>query len=419
MSPVLETSAPRYERCRRARGLAYGWFALSLALVLLSGVLVTAGGAAERGRISGQVRRGDQGIADHRIMLIRFGPDQEVHRTPGQTDPQGRFTFDELETGDTYEYVVGIRSAGQLYRSASVRLRPGEHRTGVVVEVAQEEMQAQEPPPTSVHIAQHLMVVVWRDNRLDIREIVTIRNPGPEPYTGSRQAGGSVLHLPLPQGYSGLTDLQGLEAQHVQFRPSGLDYTAPLAPGDHRVVYTYALPFRSPVTTILVERVLPTRLLDVLIEDSRLVGSSALQFRGRLAIDPHTFWHFRGEDLQPGARAWLQLTRPDGAAPMLRYAAYGLMLGLVLVAIGSASYSAWRRREPSDSAPLPPARVEELHAARLRLLHAVARLDDAYAAGSLAEQDYKRQRQHYKQQLRDLLEPFQRSGHVAESLERT
>ncbi len=51
--------------------------------------------AAEPGRISGMIQQAGQGIAEHRIMLIRFGPNDEVHRTPGQTDAQGRFVFDQ------------------------------------------------------------------------------------------------------------------------------------------------------------------------------------------------------------------------------------------------------------------------------------------------------------------------------------
>jgi hypothetical protein len=54
---------------------------------------------------------------------------------------------------------------------------------------------------------------------------------------------------------------------------------------------------------------------------------------------------------------------------------------------------------------------------RVRLLQTVAHLDDAYAAGRLDVQDYKRQRQHYKQQLVDLTEQLHHTRQTVESVE--
>jgi hypothetical protein len=413
---VLGSSASQKAYCLHTRKPPWLWRA-QMCTVLLIGILISAVGAAERGSISGRIRQGEQGIAAHRIMLIRFGPNQEVHRTPGQTDTEGRFTFRDLETGDAYTYVVGIRYAGQLYRSVSVRLAAGEHRTGVLVEAGEGATQTPETSQPSVHIEQHLIVVVFRgDDRLGIREIVRMRNPGTEPATGKGTGAGGVLYFPLPRGYGELEDLQGLEPQHVQLRPSGMYYTAPLAPGEHNIVYTYTLPFRDRVTTLVLERALPTRVLDILVEDSQLVGTSNLQFGGQEVIQPHTFLHFRGTGLTPQSQVWLQLTRRNDSAPALRFAAYGLIVGIVLLGIG---YTTWRGSKRPVSAALTPERLGELQAARVRLLRTVAHLDDAYAAGRLDVQDYKRQRQHAKQQLLDLTEQLYHAEQTAAGVEPT
>lgn len=68
--------------------------------------------AEESGSSSGVIQRAGQGVAAHRIMLIRRGPQQEVQRTPGQTDAQGGFRFGNLATGQEYTYFVGIRYEG-------------------------------------------------------------------------------------------------------------------------------------------------------------------------------------------------------------------------------------------------------------------------------------------------------------------
>src|SRR5712692_264555 len=59
------------------------WMGL-LCSVLVTGLLPSAECAEGRGRIRGVIQREGQGFAEQRIMLIRFGPNQEVQRTPGQ-----------------------------------------------------------------------------------------------------------------------------------------------------------------------------------------------------------------------------------------------------------------------------------------------------------------------------------------------
>ena len=58
----------------------WGWV---IAVVCVSLFLGRSGWAQNKGRIEGIVRQQDKAIAEHRIMLIRFGPGpQDVNRTP-------------------------------------------------------------------------------------------------------------------------------------------------------------------------------------------------------------------------------------------------------------------------------------------------------------------------------------------------
>ena len=72
-------------------------------------------------------------------------------------DAQGRFVFENLETGGAFTYVVGIRSEGQLYRSDAIALEAGERRTGVVVEVG----QAMAQPPGTGETQPPMAVTSW------------------------------------------------------------------------------------------------------------------------------------------------------------------------------------------------------------------------------------------------------------------
>src|SRR5262249_28789837 len=170
------------------------------------------------------------------------------------------------------------------------------------------------------------------EEHLAIREVLQLVNSASTPYRGAGRAPGSPtvsLYLPLPQDYSNLRGLQGLAAEHVHTDASGVYYTAPLAPGSHRVEYTYALPLRSKVSTILLPRVLDTAALSILVEATQLEATSDLPFSGRVAVESRTFLHFRGTALATQSRSWVQLLRRTGPAPLLRVAAYGLVIALV------------------------------------------------------------------------------------------
>jgi hypothetical protein len=375
--------------------------------------------AAGEGSIQGMVRHQGQGVADHRIMLIRFGPQQEVKRTPGQTDAEGRFVFEGLEAGAELTYVVGIRFGEQLYRSAPIVLEPGQQQEGVIVEIGEQGSEAAETTVSQVHIAHHLMAFIWRDARLTVREVVEIVNPTSTPYQGTSHADQGIdsLHLPLPEGYADFQNLQGLPAEHIQLHASGISYTAPLEPGSHRVAYSYTLPIPDGVAVVLARRTLATQLLDVLVEDTHLVAASDLQFRGRAPIESHSFFHFRGTELQAHSRSWIQLTQLTGSVSLIRLGSYGLTIGIALLGMLTPLRGLWQARTSRMSeAPFTAAQIQQRRAAHLRLLHTIARLDDQHEAGRLDAETYQQRRRACKKQLLDIVEQLRAAQQDKESV---
>ena len=375
--------------------------------------------AAGEGSVQGIVRNQGQGVAEHRIMLIRFGPQQEVERTPGQTDAEGRFVFAGLEGGAEFTYVVGIRFGEQLYRSAPIVLEPGQQREGVIVEIGEQGSEATETPPSQVYIAHHLMAFIWRDERLTVREVVEIVNPTSTPPQGTPHAdqGMYSLHLPLPEGYVNFQNLQGLLAEHIQLHASGLSYTAPLEPGSHRVAYSYTLPMPDGMTVVLARRTFATQLLDVLVEDTHLVAASDLQFRGNAPIESHSFFHFRGTELPALSRSWIQLTQLNGSTSLIRLGSYGLTIGIALLGMLIPLRGLWQTRTARmPEVPFIAAQIQQWRATHLRLLHAIARLDDQYEAGRLDAETYQQRRRACKKQLLDIVEQLRAAQQDKESV---
>lgn len=393
----------------RARRRYHAWLAL-LCLLFITPWPVSA---ATSGRIQGAVRQEGNAIANHRIMPIRFGPGQEVNRTPGQTDADGGFSFEALKTGTDFKYFVGIRYEGTLYRSESMQLSDGETKSDVLIKVGTAGTPALGPADkggkaAQIHIAHHVMAIVLREGRLDVREIVTLQNPGSAPYRGKGQ-GNYVLHLPLPKDYADLRDVQGLDQAHVRSDRFGLYYTAPLAPGTHRLVYTYALPMTDRVRTLLLMRSLPTRTVDVFTDASQLVASSDFQYMGQVPIESHTFLHFRGSNAEPGTRNWVQITRlATNTGNVIRVISYVLIVAIALLGLAIPLYSRWRRTKLSASSAPTAEKIQQWHAERTQLLLTIAQLDNAHETGALDEPVYRQRRQTYKQQL----------CHVAEELHR-
>ena len=393
--------------CPACRTWGLFWMGL-LCSVLVTGLLPSAECAEGRGRIRGVIQREGQGFAEQRIMLIRFGPNQEVQRTPGQTDAEGRFLFDNLETGSAFTYFVGIRYQEQLRRSDPIRLQSNEP-VEVVLEVGepttQESVSIAEQP--KLHIANHIMVIVGRDTHLEVREIVRVVNPGSIPYMDR----GASFRLPLPLSYYNLGQVQGLAAEHVRVDASGLSYATPLAPGEHQVIYTYNLPWYDDLATILVERTMDTSVLDVLVDDERFVTTSDLQFGGRVSIEPHVFAHFRGMNLELHSRSWLQLMPHRTSVSFLSIGAYSLIIGIMLLGIVIPLQNTWYGRVQQDKRRTGSPKHEQIQELRVigrEVLRSMARLDDQHENGTIGELVYQQRRQAYKEQLFSLTEQFQR-----------
>ena len=383
-----------------------------LCSVLVTGWLPQLGRAEGMGRIRGVIQREGQGFAEQRIMLIRFGPNQEVQRFPGQTDAEGRFLFENLETGAAFTYFVGIRYKEQLHRSEPVVLQ-GEDPVEVVLAVGEPSTQEAKggDEQSKLRIMNHLMVIVGRDRHLEVREVVRIVNTGTTPYTAELSHSGvpgMSLHLPLPQGHYNMGQVQGLAAESIRVDASGLSYIAPLASGEHQVVYTYNLPWHDELATILIERTLSTSTLDVLVEDPHLHTTSDLQFRERVSIDPHVFAHFRGMNLAAHSRSWLQLM-PRQTSVSVLLGAYGLIIGITLLGVVLPLHNVWHERVQRDTGALKPKQIQDVKGAGRDLLRGMARLDDAHNDGMIDEATYQQRRQAYKDQLSELVEQLQRS----------
>ena len=395
--PMPHSNLSRFRRCA----------AVVCGLLLLS-ALPISGEAEEHGSIGGVIRSAGEAVGSHRIMLIRFGPDSDVQRTPGETNPDGEFLFENLSTDGSFVYFVGIRHQEQLHRSEPISLQDTPHHTDLVLNLDDPSAHAlppAQPVAPALQVTSHVMVIVKRHERLEVREIIKILNRGTAAFTGpAAAASGSPhvsFHLSLPQGYYDLQGIEGgLDPSQIRQHATGLFYTAPVEPGEHNVMFTYALPLQGRVMMIRSRRTLPTDVLDVLVEEESFAATSDLSFAGRVAVEPHVFTHFRGVDLPERSRAWVQLAQRATALPAMRVGAYGLVVALSLAGM-AAPYARTRRAKSLavSQVQATPQQVHEWRAAEQLLLQRISQLDRQREAGTIADADYHPRRRDYKAQL--------------------
>ena len=261
------------------------------------------------------------------------------------------------------------------------------------------------------------MVIVKRHERLEVREILKILNRGTTAFTGpagvaSDSPHGS-LHLSLPQGYYDLQGIEGgLDPSQIRQHATGLFYTAPLEPGEHNVMFTYALPLQGRVSMIRPRRTLPTDVLDVLVEEEALAATSDLSFVGRVSIEPHVFTHFRGVDLPERSRAWVQLAQRATTLPAVRVGVYGLVVALSLAAMAAPYARTWRVKSMvAPRAQATPQQLHEWHAAEQLLLQRISQLDRQREVGAIADAEYHPRRRDYKARLCGVLRQLHQMEH--------
>lgn len=376
------------------------------------------------GVISGQVVNGtaaQDSPAGLPVVLRVFDQFSLAKEITATTSPSGTFTFADLSTEPGWIYVAGLEYAGVPYSTDIMTLTADLPTRDASVTVFETGTDA-----SAIAVERMHWFVEFDQEQMLVAELYFWSNDGDKVYVGSQS--GAVLTYTLPSGVQNLSIDGATIGGRFQATADGLVDTLPLPPGQgsRQMLLRYTIPYQAGASLNLTRTLpVPVRNLNVLVAD---VGEQ-LQVPGLQADPPRqvegaSYLNYSGSNLvagQPVALDFSNLpklvdTAAGGAAPAAATAntpwlGVGLAAAGGLVLLGVVVYALRRRSdgETDEESMLEEelVSVDELKRQRQRLLLSIARLDDAYAAGGMPEDEYQAKRSSLKEELLIVAEAMQ------------
>jgi len=371
-----------------------------LAFLLVSSAISSNVNAAANGKISGRLINGttSRPLSGYSVNLYWTDGQTEQPNKSTKTDANGYFEFNNLPTGDNYNYVVYAKYKNVEYTSQNIQLtdkNPSRKYDLKVYETTFDD--------SILRVESASLVLLDTDKttqRAFVLETFMIQNPTNKtflPTTNGPKGPMGLLRFSLPSGADQLTGLGRLANYQMIQTDRGFGTNLPIYPGPNEVTFTYSIPYSVDQSNYNFQLTLPYPT-----KEFRLLGKeggpsiSSSQLR---AGDPVSLWGSRYDLLVGGPfqnRTTLDITfsglpvniwtiRPNNPQIWIATAALiSLMLALAVVIINR------RSRKVSEQALYN------------MLLAELASLDDKLSEGKLDQETYNREREALKETLINL-----------------
>jgi len=415
--------ASRRTKCEAAHLPTHStnWMFRVMVLALLAAlVLVPMARAQGAGILEGQVVNGTEGGAEIGagipVNLYLFGGNLEEQILNTETDADGRFLFEGLDTSATLEYWVEADYQGVTYGTEDLlQFADGEATLEAIVTVYETTGDDSDVRLDLVHIFAESFGEVLR-----ISETHLFGSTGDRAYIGEENAEGQpeTVFIPLPADAVGFALGEGIPEERFLDVDGGLMDSEPVRPGTLMSEVRFSYHLLATGKPIPLERrfAYPVTNLTVLVAQPGLsLTSGQLQSMGSQLIQDRQYEVFSGQSLEPDIPVELVFTlvagvgdsagtggMPGGQVPSSGSAggSQSLLLwigfALALVAVAGALVYAVTSRRPDDGQSAGGQAVSDPGPAfdpkTRELIARLADLEDAYEAGEVDEAAYVSQR---------------------------
>jgi hypothetical protein len=219
-----------------------------------------------QGKIEGQIANGTKDAKPTSVQNITvrlFGMSAgatQPFTTTVQTDPNGKFSFSNLNSDSTTKYVLTTQYSGVDYFSDALAfdgIKPTLPATMTVYETTTDR--------SVLKINQTHLIVDIRQGTFNVIQIVVVQNTADRALV--RGANNATLSLPILSGAQNIQFDQPDADQSVIRGDGMMTYTLPFMPGNDQIVYSYAIPFTPPSYQLNLKMPYDSAIVRLLVAD--------------------------------------------------------------------------------------------------------------------------------------------------------
>jgi hypothetical protein len=383
---------------------------------------VRAARATDTGEIDGTLVDGTANnapLAGQTVTLRRqAGSDVRAVGT-AVTNAQGVFQFTGLATDQNTVYAATVTYQGATYSTDVLALTGN---AALRVTLLAYEATASDALIGIGPVAVQVQAPNVQAGTIDVAELVTVVNAGQHTYVGAPgPASGkpmNLLRFTLPAGATNLVTRDGFAGAQIIQVNGGFATTATVPPGQTQFSFTYSYPYDGTRSIFTYRALYPTARVVLVAPRGLHVRGSVFTSTGMQAGAGQGVQIWQSLPVATGSSASVVLSNlpvPGQTSDLNPAALDALAALLAALALGAVGYYVKRgtgRAVPTATAAaaavaVPPsaatATAMATDTSSEALLRALARLDQARAAGDLEEAPYRIQREALKAELKTRL----------------
>jgi mono/diheme cytochrome c family protein len=304
----------------------------------------------------------------------------------------GRYSLTGVDLQAGQAVVAVMNYQGVTYASEIARMTEGATKFDLPIEIFEATTD-----PTAIRIARwHVVLAAPQAGVMQVAELLVFSNEGDRAVVASSE-GLPVLDIPLPEGASNLQFEQNSEL----YLPtaSGFGYAGAVRPGAEtlQIIFAFDVPLIRRTDFVQLTRY-PVDAVNLLVPQTG-VRVTARDLSGPQTTDVQgaPYLAYNGAHLAANDSLSMTLAPASGLSDWSVWIVAGL---LIVAATGIGVW--WSRR--SRRRPAPVTVSVDAAQRRAALIDSLARLDDDFERGQLAERDYRQRRAKLKAEALKLLE---------------
>lgn len=376
-----------------------------------SGTPLAAASEPEMGTVSGTVVNlsGGDLPEDLEVTLHAYDNMQETATRTSQVQPDGSYTFSDVELPTGRVYIVSVEFDQTRYGSDIAVVESGTTDLELTVPVYETTSEIASLAIDRLHIFFEFV----EPDTLRVVEVLILSNLGNRTVVPA-SPGDPVFTFNIPEGAVNLQFEDGALGERYVEVPGGFGDTLPIRPGsgEHQVVFAYEMPYTRTLE-LSQPLTLPVNAVVILVpQQGPQVNSDLLVDEGTRPVEGVNYRMYSSSRLEAGSELSLSISgRPRASGSGFQTGSTSSLViglgafGLALIATGTwlfkrsraAGSDAARDQDdlelPDDDIPDDP----EI------LMDAILALDDQYQAGDLPEEAYRQRRAELKARLKALM----------------